>query len=62
MTDACMMPTDFSPLGESKPVILAYFAKDGCIEFLHWLYVPTLGVILSFDKQVCSHVELIGFI
>ncbi len=51
MTDVNML------LGKSKSTILAYFAKDDCVEFLHWLYVPTLGMVLSFDKQICSDVS-----
>lgn len=38
-------------LGKSKSVIMANFHDS--IEFLHWLYLPTLGIILSFEKQVC---------
>lgn len=41
-------------LGKSKSVIMANFSD--AIEFLHWLYLPTLGVILSFDKQICCDI------
>ena len=41
-------------LGKPKSAILVLF--DDCIEFGYWLYVPTLGVVLSFDKQVCASV------
>lgn len=43
-------------LGKPKSTIMTYFAKEDCVEFLHWLYVPTLGMVLSFDRQLCSHV------
>lgn len=41
-------------LGKPKSAILALF--DDCIEFGYWLYVPTLGVVLSFDKQICASI------
>lgn len=48
-----MNNSNLSLLGQSKSAILAYFGTGNCVEFLHWLYVPRLGVVLSFDKQIC---------
>lgn len=41
-------------LGKSKSVIIKHLGDY--VEFLHWLYVPKLGVVLSFDKQVCCQI------
>ena len=42
-------------IGLSKSAIMRHF--EGAVEFLHWLYLPTLGLILSFDKQICFQVN-----
>lgn len=41
-------------LGKSKSSIIA--DTKHYIEFLHWLYLPSLGVVLSFDKQICYQI------
>lgn len=41
-------------IGQPKSAIFAKFT-DG-VEFLHWLYLPTIGVLLSFDKQICCQI------
>ena len=41
-------------LGKSKSTIIKQLGDY--VEFIHWLYVPKLGVMLSFDKQVCCGV------
>ncbi len=27
------------------------------IEFLHWLFIPKLSIVLSFDKQKCCYID-----
>lgn len=46
--------TTHSFLGKSKSAIMTNFTDS--VEFLHWLYLPTLGLVLSFDKQICCHI------
>lgn len=41
-------------LGKSKTLIMHHVGDY--VEFLHWLYLPKLGVLLSFDKQICCEV------
>lgn len=46
-------------LGKSKATLLDEFTQDDCVEFMHWLYVPKLKLLLSFHKQVCAGVEVV---
>lgn len=41
-------------LGKPKSAIITQLGDY--VEFLHWLYVPALGLVLSFDKQICCGV------
>ncbi len=45
-------------LGKSKPAIIKELGTCHAMycEFLHWLFVPTWGVVLSFDRQICCQV------
>lgn len=48
------MNETLSFLGKSKSAIMAHFADS--VEFLHWLYLPKLGLVLSFNKQICDKI------
>lgn len=45
-------------MGKTKSDIKAALTKTQSeyVEFLHWLFVPRLAVVLSFDKQRCCGV------
>lgn len=45
-------------LGKSKSHIEQKLLRlnYSSIEFMHWLYVLELGLVLSFDKQICVKV------
>lgn len=44
-----------SLIGKSKSAITAMFGEG--IQFLHWLYLPKLGILISFDKQICCQID-----
>ncbi|MBE9578859.1 MULTISPECIES: hypothetical protein [Moraxella] len=46
-------------IGKPKSAILDEFKQDDCVEFLHWLYVPKLKLLMSFHRQVCAGVEVV---
>lgn len=46
----------FDCVGKPKSAIICQLTQD-YIEFLHWLYVPSVGVVLSFDKQICCGID-----
>ncbi len=45
-------------LGQSRSQIISTLigSQAHYIEFARWLYLPSFGLLLSFDKQVCRAV------
>ena len=48
-------------LGKTRANIKRDLSKthQNYTEFAHWLYLPMMGVILSFDKQTCRDVLVV---
>lgn len=46
-------------IGLSKAEIINQLSEQ-YIEFAHWLYIPALSLLLSFEKQRCMGVQLLN--
>ncbi|WP_315043310.1 hypothetical protein ACGTJS_09155 [Faucicola mancuniensis] len=46
-------------IGQNKTDIVKKLLnlKVDYVEFVHWLAVPTLGLLLKFDKQICYQIS-----
>lgn len=45
-------------IGQNKKQILSTLTDD-YVEFGHWLYVPSLKILLSFKRQICQSIEML---
>lgn len=53
-----MMKNNRNFIGLSKTQIIK--SLNGVyVEFAHWLYIPALSLLLSFDKQCCVGADLV---
>lgn len=45
-------------LGKHKTLILAELSQQNLnyIEFVHWLAVPALGILINFQRQICEKI------
>ncbi|MDO4250244.1 MAG: hypothetical protein Q4C68_01895 [Moraxella sp.] len=50
----------YSWLGLTKSDVLILLQGAPMTEFAHWLYIPHWALLLSFDKQVCTDVQLVA--
>lgn len=49
-------PIVLSFIGKNKSAILQQLLRLNLnyTEFVHWLAIPKLGILLKFDKQICQ--------
>lgn len=52
------MPTIHQLIGLSKSQVLKSI-NDTYVEFAHWVYIPALSALLSFEKQCCVGVDFV---
>ncbi|MDO5651869.1 MAG: hypothetical protein Q4G13_07030 [Moraxella sp.] len=57
-----MQPTHITTafLGKSKSHIKQALQGEPCTEFAHWLHLPNLGLLLSFQRQYCCGVDILA--
>lgn len=53
-------PIVLSFIGKNKSAILQQLLRLNLnyTEFVHWLAIPKLGILLKFDKQICQSREI----
>lgn len=53
-------PIVLSFIGKNKSAILQQLLRLNLnyTEFVHWLAIPKLGILLKFDKQICQSSEI----
>lgn len=52
-----MNTLQFDFVGKNKSAILQKLLRLNLeyTEFVHWLMIPKLGILLKFDKQICQN-------
>lgn len=52
--------TNYIGLSKIQIVHQLDLVSEHYVEFAHWLYIPALSVLLSFEKQCCANMQWLG--